>query len=514
VAITFEIHPSIGIARVGTSAQFFLGPEPGVAPPDKYRDNAGALKRQAARFRVFECDRAADGTLTSATEVDAAAGAAITWTVHLANRKSAAPNFNGSGRRNNATGNDTADAELIIDPGPRQRSGASAAPVRFDTGAFMGTPVFLGDMRTDSAGRLIVCGGHGVSDSDPGQPNPARPLPDFADNDGWYDDIADGPVSAVVVLADGREVTPEPAWVIVGPPDFAPEVTNLVTLYDVAFDVAVAQGRVAMPAKPSFTRHIQPILARAVGYQWVNRFAVGGHAGNRPGNFAFNWAALADPANPPAIAATLLERMRDAMKSPIPDPEEGNNRRWMPRLHDENNNHQVLPLTKSQYAFLKQWAAGDFIGDLDDPPAIELLPNALDRMALEGCSGGAFFPGIEAGRIMKDPAVYSAPFRLKASALKPGQITSGNAVPWQADFHACAWEGQRFIGWWPAQRPDHVRPENTPTLIMDWDRGITGVLDNGDRDMVDGWSRLGIVRRRITTAGEVYVETERDPTMP
>ena len=91
MARTFEIHPSIGIARLGTSAQFFLGPEPGVDPPDRYRDNSGALKRQAARFRVFECDRAADGTLTSATEIDASAGATIAWTVHLANRKAAAP---------------------------------------------------------------------------------------------------------------------------------------------------------------------------------------------------------------------------------------------------------------------------------------------------------------------------------------------------------------------------------------------------------------------------------------
>src|SRR5688572_10690502 len=126
MATTFEIHPGIGIARLGTSDQFFLGPEPGVAAPEKYRDNAGALKRQAARFRVFSCERGDDGKLVSATEVDASSGAEITWTVHLANRKGAAPIFvNPSARRNNATGDDALDRQLIIDPGPRSCRGTN-----------------------------------------------------------------------------------------------------------------------------------------------------------------------------------------------------------------------------------------------------------------------------------------------------------------------------------------------------------------------------------------------------
>lgn len=515
MAITFEIHPGIGIARLGTSAQFFLGPEPGVEAPEKYRDNSGALKRQAARFRVFECNRNADGELVSATEIDMSSGATITWTVHLANRKAAAPRFvQPNKRRNDATGNDALDAHLIIDPGPRQCSGASVPPISFDTGLFMNTPVLLGDIRTDDRGRLIVCGGHGISDSVPAQPNPGRPIQGFADSDGWYDDISDGPVTALVTLPGGQEVSADAAWVIVGPPDFAPEIKNLVTLYDVAFDVAVSRGLLQMPVRPSFARHVQPILERAVGYQWVNRFAVGGHSGNRPGNFAFDWSLLADPTNPPAEAAVVLERLRDSTAGPIPNPAEPSQRLWMPRLHDENNDARVLPITRVQYTFLQQWAAGDFVGDLDQPSPPEPLPDALDRLALQGCSGGAFFPGIEAGRIIKTPILYSAPFRLDATALKPGEITAGNALPWQADFDACEWEGASFIGWWPAQRPDHVRPEATPTVFKDWDRGITGVLDESDRDMVDGWSRLGIVRRRETTAGEVFVETERDPTMP
>ena len=53
----YEIHPAIGIARVGSSRLttdegFFLGPEPGVSPPANYRDCEGNLKRQAAGFGI------------------------------------------------------------------------------------------------------------------------------------------------------------------------------------------------------------------------------------------------------------------------------------------------------------------------------------------------------------------------------------------------------------------------------------------------------------------------------
>src|SRR5581483_2471268 len=51
------IHPAIGVARVGDSQdEFFIGPEvsrPCIQPPGFYRDATGALKRQAARFRVY-----------------------------------------------------------------------------------------------------------------------------------------------------------------------------------------------------------------------------------------------------------------------------------------------------------------------------------------------------------------------------------------------------------------------------------------------------------------------------
>jgi hypothetical protein len=121
---TFEIHPAIGVARLGSSRDrtaegFFYGPEPGGSPPETYRDPAGDLKRQAARFRVFRCVRDADKRLIDAAAITLR-DVRITWTVHLANRKGVARRrFHGPGRRNRATGDDDRDQALIIDPGPR-----------------------------------------------------------------------------------------------------------------------------------------------------------------------------------------------------------------------------------------------------------------------------------------------------------------------------------------------------------------------------------------------------------
>ena len=86
------IHPGIGIARVGNSEhEFFVGPEvprPAPRPPGFYKDASGALKRQAAKFRVFGYNAAGD--VVAELNAD---NARIRWTVHVANRKSAWYNF-------------------------------------------------------------------------------------------------------------------------------------------------------------------------------------------------------------------------------------------------------------------------------------------------------------------------------------------------------------------------------------------------------------------------------------
>ena len=55
--VSAKIYPGIGIARVGNSQdEFFIGPElphATPAPEGGYKDGSGALKRQAAKFRVY-----------------------------------------------------------------------------------------------------------------------------------------------------------------------------------------------------------------------------------------------------------------------------------------------------------------------------------------------------------------------------------------------------------------------------------------------------------------------------
>ena len=189
------------------------------------------------------------------------------------------------------------------------------------------------------------------------------------------------------------------------------------------------------------------------------------------------------------------------------DPDLG----MMPRLHNSDyavSQSRVLRPTVSQYAVLKRWAAGRFVNDLDHPPADDrLLPDALDQVSLEACSGGPFFPGIEVGGIMADAETYSEPFRVDAKGFQPGQLTAGNAVPWQADFLACSVDQQSQLGWWPAQRPYQVFPGVRSKTSEFWDRGVTGF-----RGMVEQWHELGIVVEKKRPDGTtMFVESERRP---
>ena len=62
---------------------------------------------------------------------------------------------------------------------------------------------------------------------------------------------------------------PEGAWIIVGPPKFAPGIDNIITLYDRLIDVGTTKGWTKPPATTSYTRHIYPILERARNIRWV-----------------------------------------------------------------------------------------------------------------------------------------------------------------------------------------------------------------------------------------------------
>ncbi|MHB8492241.1 MAG: LodA/GoxA family CTQ-dependent oxidase, partial [Solirubrobacteraceae bacterium] len=555
-----KIHPAIGIARVGDSpTEYFIGPEtPGEpsAPAGGFKDPRGKVKRQAARFRVF--GYGADGRVVRELT---AADAVIIWTVQLVNRKSAAAQFDSVAAdeqarldgtplplRNaaiqNSPGQPEARLSLVVDPGPRSITGVGAlgAGYALDGGAFLGIPVPLGELRTDQEGRLLVLGGAGSA----GAFRPDVYLSGAMNNDGWFDDTSDGPVSAHVVLNDGAELPVEGAWVIVGPPDYSPATANLVTLYDVLRDLAVGQGWLPTPERVSFTRDIYPLFDRVNSCQWVSARALRGHGAGRTGDLL-----------PPDLLAKLADcsadagDARQAVFRTIRDPNAAAPREasgsFMPALSGDGGTARHgdpstwLTVTPTQYAMLRRWACGDFDADWTGsaPPSVpldalsvEAQPEALDRAALEACVGGAFAPGYEASWVVRDPAIYAEPFRL-AHTVEPGTLTDRLTVPWQAGVF------ERSPDWWPAQRPDDVAPEDAyeralvefpvevqerklGRLLLDrvpWTRGLGTVRGyrgpaelRGHHDMVTRWNQLGFVQRRTTPDGEVvYVEAERPP---
>jgi hypothetical protein len=534
MANIYRIHPAIGIARLGDSPdEYFVGPEaPGVPPslnrPDTphdpnagYKDDQGRIKRQGARFRIYEYTLDDAGATTLVREITAA-DAQIEWEVHLANRKAAAPKFfdpSGPGRRNEGVD----ERKLIIDAGPQNVSGAGQDMKRLQ-GKFMdAVDVPLGDHLTDSAGRLIVLGGFGKSQSPSG-----AELRHFANNDGWCDDVSDGPVRATVQLNGSAETfEAEPAWIIVAPPDFAPAIENLVTLYDVVYDIATKlhpELRAREDAASlSFTSDVYPILWRPTNMHWVSDAVDrgSGHGPGRAGHFTENsQIRLLSDNNKSPNSPAFKRRNAVFMRLRNPNNPEGSGD--MPRLP---GGETFVSLTEVQYRRMERWAKGEFeadwLGQPPKPPALDETPiqdqpAALDRAALESCVGGGFFPGIEASRLMREPSTYdeSRPFRT-SSQLTAGALTAGMAVPWQADFRECDDHG--FSDWWPGQRPVEVfrgenRVEWVPSSWPDLPPDPTAAqVDHYYRNMVDNWSQLGFVVREEGT--DRYVEDERSPAL-
>lgn len=517
----YRIHPGIGIARVGncqstTEDGYFLGPEaPGhhVVPSGGYK-LGGEIKRQGARFRIYEYARdPASGTLQPVREITSD-HAEITWTVTLANRKAYAPLFplqfddQGRPRLRNATIADDAQRQQLLiisardniresDPGPRPLDGYFMDPSH----SREDHRVHLGDLLTDQKGHLIVLGGYGRAFS------PTNTLLSTVfNNDGWCDETSDGTIRATIVLrATGDSVdTEDAARIIVAPPDFAPAIESIVSLYDIAEDRAAQLPNRALPdpRTVSFARDIFPILRRAVEMRWVTQSADAGHAPGRGGDFLDPelLPLLRDPDNTPG-SAPLNQRQKVSSRLRKP-PDFGPNETLqdMPLLNGDAQTDFVLTLTPRQYRLIQRWADGDFDPDLEvDLTAaapsfgqitdIQQQTRALDQAGLDACAGGPFNPGIEVSQIMRDPSIYREPLRLRDD-IPEGTLTAGMSLPWQKDFQEC---GQ---GWWPAQHPTEVLRRNPVTAAYE----RSSWADLGE-SLVTTWPRLGFV----VPLGDLYV---------
>jgi hypothetical protein len=483
----YRIHPGIGVARVGNShagdAGYFVGPEVPdiefVPPGGKYRDGADNIRRQGTRFRIYEYRYVVhhppwrlrphpvpEEFVREITADDAE----ICWHVHLANRKS--HELNGAAAPN--------------DPGEHSVSGLHQS---VDVaGTVLGASVQLGTLKTDDKGRLILLGGFGTSAS------PTHSPITGLFSRGWYDDVSDGSVRVTIKLKHtGAQPAVEPAWVIVGVPRFAEPISAIVTIYDLAYDMATKvppPNNLTPPAQVSFTRDIYPVLFRAVMMQWVIQQARTGHSGAAGGNFLSSalFNLLKDNDATPGSAARVAREHVNGRLRPI-----GN----MPDLFGG------LQLTDTQLAQFKSWAAGTFAADWVGIPVVKpfsaLTPleqtKALDMTGLWTAVGGAFAPGIEAGSIMGLPTTYEHPFRIN-TGLPPGALTEGLSVPWQADYTAC---GMR---WWPSGRPDEVTQDGTN--FYEW---IPGSMTM--EQLVQDWWKLGFIFKKQIGLSVAYVEEER-----
>ena len=66
----------------------------------------------------------------------------------------------------------------------------------------------LGRIEMEADGRLLFFGGIGRTESNA----TARPIDEYASNDGWFDDMSDGTVQAKVTFPDGHTEEAEQAW--------------------------------------------------------------------------------------------------------------------------------------------------------------------------------------------------------------------------------------------------------------------------------------------------------------
>jgi hypothetical protein len=515
----FAIYPAIGVARVGNSPTgLFFGPEqPGEVRSGPYRDDGGRIKRQAARFRIYGLD--AQGR---AVKEITAADARIEWHVEVANTKAAWFDFDEALDIPESIGSNTTSgiASLIRNPNVKGDERASLAitppPVAISgrrvnehggarqyelTGAFVGSQVYLGELRTDDDGRLVFLGGRGVSASADG-----KPLTTFANNPGWYDDVSDGPVDATVEY-NGKTYTATGAWVLVGPPDYAPGVQGIVTGYDLLFEVAAQDAPMLLPARPSFVEHIYPLLRRFSQHQWVNAGFARDFGFGTPTDFddpAFV-ARLGDPSvETRALRAAIFGWFRNP-SYPYPQPTSlpayyGDGMTTNTSSTDPRQWQAILP---TQYHWLAQWVDGDFLADgaPEPPPAWASLSAAeqvagIDRAVLDEVLGGPFHPGAEFTWPMRNAIVYASPFRIKRRTSPPpalgtqlvssvalaaggpldgsgpGDITRWMAVPWQADTSSCLSGYITYVDdylptFWPARVPNDVLSSEQYAIVMD-----------------------------------------------
>ncbi|MDF1694877.1 MAG: CTQ-dependent lysine 6-oxidase LodA [Saprospiraceae bacterium] len=538
-----KISPSIGVARLGNShKQFCLSPDEigglpfeadasgnKLGPIIHFKDDESQVRRQGQLFKILD----ADGNEITVNSPNIAS---MEWTVHLANKKAAWYQYselegnllygekNSYKNRNVALRNDNIKTEeerqtLIIDPGPRSVSGANQC-IGFDKTSVpdgypaqyppesvtSGTPIkTLGDLKTDDEGRLIVLGGFGNAGGN-------EPLTSYGGSNTWHDDISDGPVYCTITYKDSTAPVTLQAWVIVGSPDFAPEIVNISALSDSMFDVGVRyfnlvpdmwqDGKFNTNYKINYQRDILPFIQRFAGYQWVANV-------QSMSAFSSNIFDFSDPSEENRVNRenyfSYFRRPNDKSDPSLDQPQSqlfkmnGEDSFPMMPLNSGSNSVSNETLVKfcslndTQYFMFQQWAKGTF----ENNPKYEPFPiSKEDQASVGNCVGLPMCPGIEVTWSVQNPKIYSAPFVIadykgpdgynktgltpsrdecEGGGCEPGDLTKRMACPWQADFFQCTIQAVNFTN--PAFNKDSRTTESSITTIDVWKESKTRFKD-------------------------------------
>ncbi|ARV14112.1 LodA/GoxA family CTQ-dependent oxidase [Polaribacter sp. SA4-12] len=605
----FRIHPSIGIARVGNSNEYYLGPETmagmdglttsepmGGLPikegqesqtitSDDLRDAEGRLKRQAARFKIYGYSNLEIQQYPTQAGSEIKVGSSIKingttkvvktilWQVHLANKKANSwvepeqgiSAYNNLGQtpfiRNPNFPNSTPMAgvneeektctnsheiltekvrreTLVLDAGPHVVSKGGQETVSFNstgqnkiisnTGLATEAvkypkqfPVYnndtpenetiesLGDMEIDQFGRLLVIGAFGKASGFKGAGvyDPNADLEDAVNNDCWYDDTADGPVTAVLVFTDETSHAVEgSSWVVSSDPSYAPQIANVVSLWEDLYNTWVENFELEpslytpngteTPVNnkaytlgkgynenyvPKFESQVKPMLNAANLQMWATNLVSKGEGAHKA-------VAKQTMKNP------KWKEIMDFIRNPNAENnnDDPQNATRMPLSLGDSGTpaDNFLAISRTQYFFLYQWLIRGVIDSGDTLGPGELL----DRNILGNCLGGRFSPGIEMTFIIRDKQLYqnwkdgssylpAGPFRIdmetinynnlqtpalgvgytptNSAKVEPGDICKFMSIPWHSDYNSCAThtpvpneQNSKMTYWsWPAQRP-------------------------------------------------------------
>ena len=478
-----------------------------------------------------------------------------------------------------SSNDDPADPErlrkLVIDAGPRAIHGCSAARINFDSAT---TPSYykpgagihplpaypvsfpadnfsrlnspsgvqvqeLGAIETDDQGRLIVLGGEGTaigwfqgeSGQETGGDDP-YPLDHDVNNDGWFDDTADGPVHATLLFDDDttRELG-STAWIVSTDPAYAPQIRNIVTLWDEVYDTwlccfsldpSIYKGPCCpeddsgfkKDFHPYFDRDISPIFRSAHLQMFttsLNSTAIGSH------QRLANLTADSEPAkwfNVPSYVRDPYEKGGQIEKGAP----------WMPLALGDTGAAYLTP-TKTQYFFLNQWFAGKY---QKDSAPILTAGEQLDKNVLVNCLGGRFSPGIDLTFLVRDKAFYdpnwtepnigvfrphaakmdysqaskSEPFlgvgyfpQRSDSRVEPGDLCKFMAIPWHTDYNSCATHLPAPNPGGEVTNPNQVYDGRNTTLLWSWPAQRPVSVYNY-QDVVDNGGKLST--QRFSVRGE------------